>query len=128
MKYGVHDHRGGGRSSGRETAARVAGGAIARLLLNKKQITITAFVTAIGPAKLDKHYSELDLSNIDESPVRCPDKQISDEMIELLYTAKQEGDTLGSMVTCVVRNVPAGLGEPVFDKLHADLAKARWKQ
>ncbi|WP_103327378.1 chorismate synthase [Bacteroidetes bacterium endosymbiont of Geopemphigus sp.] len=121
-KYGIRDHRGGGRSSARETAARVVGGAIARQILS--EIRINAFVSSVGPIKLSKSYEELDLCHIEDTPVRCPDVKTAAEMIDLIRKVRKEGDTLGGTVSCIVQNVPIGLGEPVFDKLHADLGKA----
>lgn len=123
-KYGIRDHRGGGRSSARETAARVVAGAVAKLLLNKYGISTQAYVSAVGTLSLDKPYQELNLSNIESNIVRCPDAETADKMIELIQNVKAKGDSLGGTVSCVIKNCPAGLGEPVFDKLHADLGKA----
>jgi len=123
-KYGIRDYRGGGRSSARETAARVAAGAIAKLLLQEEGITINGFVSQVGDVKLDKPYKELDFSKIESTPVRCPDEQVAAEMIRLIEKVRKEGDTIGGVVQGVVQGCPSGLGEPVFDKLHADLAKA----
>jgi chorismate synthase len=123
-KYGIRDHRGGGRSSARETIARVAAGAIAKQVLAKKEIEIFAFVKQVGNIKLTKEYTELDLSKTDNSIVRCPDEATAAKMIEAIEQVKKEGDTLGGVIQCVIKNVPAGLGEPVFDKLHAMLAHA----
>ncbi len=123
-KYGIRDHRGGGRSSARETIARVIAGAIAKQLLKKKGIEIFAFVKQVGNIKLNKHYSELNLNNIDNNIVRCPDEETAAQMISAIEQVKKEGDTLGGVIQCVIKNVPAGLGEPVFDKLHAVLAHA----
>jgi chorismate synthase len=124
QKYGFRDHRGGGRSSARETAARVMGGAVAAILLQKSSISITAFVSAVGQVELALPYTSLDLSTVDHSPVRCPDPSTASEMIKAIEAVKKDGDTLGGVITCVVKNVPAGLGEPVFHKLQADLAGA----
>lgn len=124
MKYGIRDHRGGGRSSARETIARVAAGAIAKQILEKKGIHISAFVKQVGTIKLEKHYSELDLSKTEENIVRCPDADTANKMIEAIEQVKKEGDTLGGIIQCVIKNVPVGLGEPVFDKLHAQLSYA----
>ena len=124
QKYGFRDYRGGGRASARETAARVAGGAFAKLLLQKEGIRVTAYVSQIGNIKTDKNYKNLDLNTIESSGVRCPDKKISELMITSIEDLKKEGNTVGGVVSCVIENVPAGLGEPVFDKLQADLAKA----
>lgn len=123
-KYGNRDHRGGGRSSARETVSRVVAGAIAKLLLNKLGIKITAYVSQVGPLKLDKNYSQLDLNKTENNIVRCPDEQMAEQMIALIDSIRKEGDTIGGVVTCVVQGTPVGLGEPVFDKLHADLGKA----
>ncbi len=124
LKYGVRDYRGGGRASARETACRVAGGAVAKLLLQKENIEIKAFVSQIGSVRLNNNYQELDLNETENSPVLCPDKAVSDQMIKHISQAKTDGDSLGGAITCLLVNVPLGLGEPVFDKLQADLAKA----
>ena len=121
-KYGIRDYRGGGRSSARETACRVVAGAIAKQLL--KKIKITAYVSSVGTMELKKHYSEIDFSEIEKNPVRCPDPKIAKEMEEYIKSIRKEGDTIGGTITCIIQNVPIGLGEPVFDKLHADLGKA----
>jgi chorismate synthase len=123
-KYGIRDYAGGGRSSARETAARVMSGALAQSILKKENIQITAFVSQVGDIKLKKHYSELNFADIDSSIVRCPDLVIAKQIIEKIDYVKSEGDTIGGVITCVIQNLPIGLGEPVFDKLHADLAKA----
>ena len=123
-KYGIRDHRGGGRSSARETAARVVAGAIAKLLLRKYGISITAYVSQVGKVTLSKPYQKLDLSKIETNAVRCPDGEKAGKMIGVIEAARKEGDTVGGAVSCVIKGVPAGLGEPVFDKLHADLGKA----
>ena len=123
-KYGIRDHRGGGRSSARETAARVASGAIAKLLLKESGIEITGYVSSVGNLFLKKEHAELNLDEVEKNIVRCPDKKMAEEMIELIEQTRKAGDTLGGTVSCVVKNCPVGLGEPVFDKLHADLAKA----
>lgn len=122
-KYGIRDHRGGGRSSARETAARVAAGAIAKLLLKEYSIEINAFVSQVGKLKAP-HYSLLDLSKTEDNIVRCPDSGIAEKMIALIDQVRLERDTIGGIVTCVIKNTPVGLGEPVFDKLHAELGKA----
>jgi chorismate synthase len=123
-KYGNRDHRGSGRASARETACRVVAGAIAKQYLDKQSIKIYAYVSQVGNIKVNKTYQELDLTRVDESMVRCPDETVSDQMIELIKAAKEDGDSLGGIITCVIQNVPVGLGEPVFNKLHADLGHA----
>jgi len=122
-KYGVRDYRGGGRSSARETAARVAAGAIAKLLLKKSGIEISAFVSQVGELK-SPPYSQLDLTKTEDNIVRCPDPVTAEKMIALIDQVRLERETIGGVVTCVVKNTPVGLGEPVFDKLHAELGKA----
>lgn len=122
-KYGVRDYRGGGRSSARETAARVAAGAIAKLLLKKSGVEINAFVSQVGELK-SPPYTQLDLTKTEDNIVRCPDPAIAEKMIALIDQVRLERDTIGGVVTCVVKNTPVGLGEPVFDKLHAELGKA----
>jgi chorismate synthase len=123
-KYGHRDHRGSGRASARETAARVAAGAVAKMLLHKSGISIQAYVHQIGEIALSKNYTELDLSATEKSLVRCPDNTVSLQMEQLITEMKQAGDSVGGIIACVAKNVPAGLGEPVFDKLHAELGKA----
>jgi len=123
-KYGFRDYRGGGRSSARETLSRVAGGAIAKLLLKEVGITVKAYVQRIGEIDTAQDFSIEQLENIESSPVRCPDKAASDKMLTLINRLKAEGDTAGGVISCIIEGVPAGLGEPVFDKLQADLAKA----
>jgi chorismate synthase len=122
-KYGIRDHRGGGRSSARETAARVAAGAIAKLLLKEYSIEINAFVSQVGELKAP-HYSLLDFSKTEDNIVRCPDPAMAEKMIALIDQVRLDRDTIGGIVTCVIKNTPVGLGEPVFDKLHAELGKA----
>ena len=122
QKYGFRDYRGGGRSSARETASRVVAGAIAKQFI--PEIKINAFVSQVGELKLDKDYKELDFSLIESNPVRCPDTAKATEMETYIKKIKKEGDTIGGIITCVIQNVPIGLGEPVFDKLHAELGKA----
>ncbi|HEU5292077.1 MAG TPA: chorismate synthase [Cyclobacteriaceae bacterium] len=122
-KYGLRDHRGGGRSSARETAARVAAGAIAKLLLKKSGVDIRAYVSQVGELKAP-HYTQLDLSNTESNIVRCPDPAVAEKMIALIDQVRLKRDTIGGVVTCVITNTPVGLGEPVFDKLHAELGKA----
>lgn len=123
-KYGTRDYRGGGRSSARETVARVAAGALAAKMLAKYGITIKSYVSQVGKIKLSKPYTELDLNQIDANIVRCPDGGTAARMIGLIEDARDSLDTIGGVVSCVVQGVPAGLGEPVFDKLHAELGKA----
>ena len=121
-KYGNRDYRGGGMSSARETACRVVAGAIAKQILS--EIKITAFVSSVGKIKIDKHYSDLDFSEIEKNPVRCADSATALLMENHIKNIRKEGDTVGGIVSCVIKNTPIGLGEPVFDKLHADLGKA----
>ena len=124
QKYGVRDHRGGGRSSARETIARCVGGAIAKLALKQLNIEITAYTSQVGHIKLEKAYTEYDPSLIESTPVRCPDPEKSAEMINLIEEVKSKGDTIGGVVACVIKNTPVGLGEPVFGALHAALGSA----
>ncbi|WP_336069622.1 chorismate synthase [Mesoflavibacter sp. CH_XMU1404-2] len=121
-KYGFRDYRGGGRSSARETASRVVAGAIAKQML--KNIKINAFTSSVGDIFLEKPYQSLDFSKTEDNIVRCPDAEYADKMIEKIKEIRKEGDTIGGTITCVLQNVPIGLGEPVFDKLHAELGKA----
>jgi chorismate synthase len=123
-KYGIRDYRGGGRSSARETACRVVAGAIAQQLLSLKGVSIKAYVSQVKDIKVDKSYLDLDLSKIDDNIVRCPDLNIAKDMISLINKVRNDGDSLGGKITGVAINVPTGWGEPIFDKLHADLAKA----
>jgi chorismate synthase len=123
-KYGMRDYRGGGRSSARETLARVAAGAVAQMLLNKLGIEIAAYTSQVGHLKLDKHYQELDLRLTESNDIRCPEPALAEEMIALVKEVRKEGDTIGGVVSGLIRHVPTGLGEPVFDKLHAELGKA----
>jgi chorismate synthase len=121
-KYGHRDYRGGGRSSARETACRVAAGAIASQLLGA--IAITGYVSSVGDLSLDTPYQVLDFNTVDSNVVRCPDAEMASKMIAKIKEVKKQGDTIGGIITCVIQNVPVGLGEPVFDKLHAQLGKA----
>lgn len=123
-KYGLRDYRGGGRSSARETLARVAAGAVAKQFLASKNINVYAYVSQVGALSLNKPYTELDLNNTDNNIVRCPDNATAEKMIALIDETRKSRDTIGGLVTCVIKGVPAGLGEPVFDKLHAELGKA----
>ena len=121
-KYGFRDYRGGGRSSARETANWVVAGAVAKQLLS--DLNINAFVSSVGSISIDKPYQELDFSQIESNSVRCPDTVVADKMIALIKEVRKNGDTVGGVITGVVQNVPQGLGEPIFDKLHASLGKA----
>jgi chorismate synthase len=122
-KYGNRDYRGGGRSSARETAARVAAGAIAKLLLRNFGVTLNAYVSQVGEIKAP-HYTQMDLSLTENNIVRCPHPETAEQMISFIDQVRLDRDTIGGVVTCVIRNTPVGLGEPVFDKLHAELGKA----
>ncbi|GAB3649999.1 chorismate synthase [Echinicola sediminis] len=123
-KFGVRDYRGGGRSSARETAARVAAGAIAKLFLKHLGMEVNAYVSQAGHIKLDKPYQELDFAETEKNIVRCPDPKVAEDMIEYIDEIRKNRDTVGGVVSCVVKNAPVGLGEPVFDRLHAELGKA----
>lgn len=124
QKYGVRDHRGGGRSSARETAARCVAGALAKLALRELGITIQAYTSQVGHIALENDYTRYDLSLTESNIVRCPDMEKAREMEELILKVKSEGDTIGGIVTCVIEGCPVGLGEPVFGKLHAALGNA----
>src|ERR1035437_2690947 len=124
VKYGFRDHRGGGRSSARETVSRVIAGAIAKLILKKHGIAIYAYTSQVGDIKLLKNYHELDFTKIDSNIVRCPDELLAETMIQKIEQVRKAGDTIGGVISCVVKGTPVGLGEPVFAKLHADLGKA----
>lgn len=123
-KYGVRDHRGGGRSSARETLSRVVGGAFADLVLRQYGIQITAYTSQVGDIVLPGTYKEYDLSLVDRNPVRCPDEETAERMAKLIAEVKAEGDTIGGVITCVIQGCPVGLGEPVFGKLQSQLAAA----
>jgi chorismate synthase len=123
-KYGIRDYRGGGRSSARETISRVVAGAIAKQILAAEGVIVQAFVSRVGEVELDKFYKDLDLSRTEDTIVRCPDPETAEKMIERVEKAGKEGDTVGGIITCVAQGVPAGWGEPVFNKLHADLGFA----
>jgi len=123
-KYGLRDYRGGGRSSARETAARVAAGAVAKKLLSHYGIKIQGYVSAVHDIELKQSHHELDLTKTKTNMVRCPDTATAEKMIAAIEQARKEGDSLGGVITGVIQNCPVGLGEPVFDKLHADLGKA----
>lgn len=122
QKYGIRDYRGGGRSSARETASRVVAGAIAKQVLS--DIQFNAYVSGVGAIKLEKSHTELDLSLTESNIVRCPDPKMAMEMEEYIKQIRKEGDTVGGIVSCVISGTPVGLGEPAFDKLHAELGKA----
>ena len=121
-KYGIRDYRGGGRSSARETAARVVAGSIAKQFI--APVSIRAFVSAVGELSLENPQNTSDFSTIESNPVRCPDPAMAAQMETYIKQIRKEGDTVGGVVTCVIKNVPIGLGEPVFDKLHAALGQA----
>ena len=121
-KYGIRDYRGGGRSSARETASRVVAGAIAKQII--PEIKINAFVSSVGTIFIDKPYQDLDFSKIEANIVRCPDEATAEKMETYIREIRKAGDTVGGTITCVIQNAPIGLGEPVFDKLHAELGKA----
>ena len=122
-KYGIRDYRGGGRSSARETACRVVAGAIAKQILLKKGIQIFAYVNSVGSIRLKKKYKDLNLSTIYDNNIRCPDQECANIMINEILKVKDSGDTIGGEITVVAKGVPIGWGEPVFDKLHADIGK-----
>lgn len=124
QKYGVRDHRGGGRASARETACRVVAGAIAKLLLAHSGVRIQAYVKAVGAVELGTPYNELDLSLAETNMVRCPDALCAGEMIKAIEQAREAGDSLGGQIACVIQGLGAGLGQPVFDKFHAVLGHA----
>ncbi|RSK35328.1 chorismate synthase [Hymenobacter metallilatus] len=124
QKYGRRDFRGGGRSSARETAARVAAGAVAQQLLLREGVVVSSYVSQVGAVQVPVGYEQLDLTLIDSNPVRCPHPATAERMADLIRQVRDRHDTVGGLVTGVVRGVPAGLGEPVFDKLHAELGRA----
>ena len=121
-KYGIRDYRGGGRSSARETASRVVAGAIAKQFLSP--MSIQAYVSGVGTLAMNTHPSDVDFSTIEDNPVRCPEPKMAVAMKNYIKQIRKEGDTVGGIITCVIKNVPVGLGEPAFDKLHAELGKA----
>lgn len=121
-KYGNRDYRGGGRSSARETACRVVAGSIAKQVLNN--IQINAYVSKVGSISINKSHSELDFNNIEKNNVRCPDLSTAKAMEELIMKVRKDGDTVGGVITCVIKNAPIGIGEPVFKKLHSELGAA----
>lgn len=123
-KYGIRDYRGGGRSSARETACRIVAGAIAKLFLKQFGINIQAYVSTVHSITLQKKYTELDLSKTEDNIIRCPDTETANKMIAFIEEVRKKGDTVGGIISCVIQGAPVGLGEPVFDKLHADIGKA----
>jgi chorismate synthase len=124
QKYGFRDYRGGGRQSARETVARVLAGSVAKMVLNNIGISIHAFVSQIHNIKLEKNIEQIDFSEIENNIVRCPDDETANKMIALIEQVKAEGDSVGGIITCVCKGVPVGFGEPVFNKLHAELGRA----
>ena len=123
-KYGVRDYRGGGRSSARETANWVAAGSIAKKILAPLNITIHAYVSKVGKCEVDKNYVDMDLSKIESNIVRCPDKEFAKKFIEIIDSARKNRDTVGGIITCIIKRCPVGIGEPIFNKLSAELGKA----
>lgn len=123
-KFGLRDHRGGGRSSARETISRCVGGALAKLALKDMGISITAYTSQVGNIKIDDDYKKYDFSEIEKNIVRCPDAEKAEDMEKLILDVKTAGDTVGGVITCVIKGCPVGLGDPAFDKLHARLAYA----
>jgi chorismate synthase len=124
QKYGIRDHRGGGRSSARITISRCVGGALAKLALQQLGITVQAYTSQVGDIALDRDYQQYDLSQTESNAVRCPDPEKAARMEALITQVKSEGDTIGGIITCVIKGCPAGLGEPEFNKLHASLGAA----
>ena len=114
QKYGIRDQRGGGRSSARETISRIVGGAIARLWLRQQQITIQAYTSQVGDIALENDYTKYDLSLTEENMVRCPDPEVAQRMVTLINNVRIQGDSIGGVITCVIKGTPVGLGEPVF--------------
>lgn len=123
-KYGIRDYRGGGRSSARETVARVLAGAVAKLILKEYNISIQAYVRSVADLQVEKPYTALDLSKTENNIVRCPDEEMAKKFIAKIEEVKKDGDTVGGTIQCIIKNVPVGVGEPVFDKLQATLAHA----
>ena len=123
-KYGIRDYKGGGRSSARETISRVVAGAFAKIYLEKIGISIKAYTSQVGNIKLNKPYTELDLDIIDSNDIKCPDIKTAKEMESLILDVKRDGDTIGGIITCVIKNCPIGFGDPVFAKLHSELGNA----
>ncbi len=124
QKYGLRDHRGGGRSSARETISRCVGGAFAKIALRQLGISVTAYTSQVGNIAIERDYSKLNLDNIEKNNVRCPDLDKAKEMENLILAVKEDGDTIGGIITCVIKGCPVGLGEPAFGKLHAELGAA----
>ena len=124
QKYGLRDHRGGGRSSARETISRCVGGALAKLALRKLGIEVTAYTSQVGTIAIGRDYTRYDFTQIESNPVRCPDQEVAKQMEQLILDVKRDGDTIGGVVTCVIKGCPIGLGEPAFSKLHAELGAA----
>lgn len=124
VKYGLRDYRGGGRSSARETIARVAAGAIAKMFLKTLGVSVHSYVSQVGSLKMDTPYADVNLAAIDDNIVRCPDAGMAEKMIDYIDEIRKSQDTVGGIVSCVIKGCPPGLGEPVFDKLHAELGKA----
>jgi chorismate synthase len=124
QKYGLRDHRGGGRSSARETISRCVGGALAKLALRQLGIEVVAYTSQVGHISIDRDYQKYDFAQIESNPVRCPDVEVAKRMEQLILDVKAEGDTIGGIITGVVKGCPVGLGEPAFSKLHADLGAA----
>lgn len=124
QKYGIRDHKGGGRSSARENIARVVAGAVAKQVLQQIGVQIIAYTSQVGHISLNKPYQDIDLSEIEKNEIRCPDATVAKEMISFVQQIKTEGDSIGGLVSCVIKGVPVGLGEPVFGKLHAALGSA----
>jgi chorismate synthase len=124
QKYGLRDHRGGGRSSARETISRVVGGAFAKLALRQLSVDVTAYTSQVGDIAIGRDYHQFDFTEIEKNPVRCPDPEAAKRMEELILSVKADGDTIGGVITCVIKGCPVGLGEPAFGKLHAALGGA----
>ncbi len=124
QKYGIRDYRGGGRSSARETASRVVAGAIAKLVLRKLGVAITAYTSQVGHIAMSQNNETVDLSLIESNIVRCPQPEVAEKMIDYIASLKQEGDSIGGVISCVIKGIPLGWGEPIFDKLQARLAQA----
>ena len=124
QKYGIRDHRGGGRSSARETADRVVAGAVAKLALRQKGIEITAFTSQVGHIAMTQSTTEADLSLIETNIVRCPQTEVAEKMIDYIQELKKDGDSIGGIISCIIKGMPVGVGNPIFDKLQARLAAA----